>query len=206
MQSSEPVGQGHPKVGASFSAPRCDGGVGARVRVSGGFLGAGARGFGAFLRGLAHPGGPRAREGAGGGASAPGRGSDHLAQGLALPGGVVAVGLGQVAEAPVEPDDGDGGVGQAGQVAGQAPALGAASVFVVGEVADVVEAVLDLPVAAVEGEELRRAGPLRPQGRDAEDGVRRGPPGADDVAARGRCGRLGAGSLSEIPCLARAVR
>ena len=39
-----------------------------------------------------------------------GRGSDHLAQGLALPGGVVAVGLGQVVEAPVESDDGDGGV------------------------------------------------------------------------------------------------
>ena len=44
-----------------------------------------------------------------------------------------------------------------------------------------VEAVLDFPVVAVEGEEFRRAGPLRPQGRDAEDGLRLGPPGAHDM-------------------------
>ena len=42
-------------------------------------------------------------------------------------------------------------------------------------------AVFDLPVAAVQGEQFRRAGPLRPQGRDAEGGLRRGPPDAHDM-------------------------
>ena len=61
-------------------------------------------------------------------------------------GGIVAVGLGQVAEASVASHDGDGHVGQAGEIARQMAHVRPATVFVVGEVAHIVEPVLDVPV------------------------------------------------------------
>ena len=85
-----------------------------------------------------------------------------LPQCIALLGGVVAYGLGHVGEATLESDDGDGGVGEAGQVVGKASAADAQAVFIAGDVADVVRSVFDFPVAVVEGEQFLRAGPLQP--------------------------------------------
>ena len=104
-----------------------------------------------------------------------------LPQRIAPAGGIVAAGLGHVEEAALESDDGDGGVGEAGQVAGEVPAADAQAVFVAGEVADVAQSVLDCPMAAVEGGQFLRAGPLRPRGGKAEDGLDGGFPGADDL-------------------------
>ena len=56
-----------------------------------------------------------------------------------------------MAKAVAQADDGNGGVGQAGEVAGQFTATDAGTVPVAGEVADVVQAVLDLPMTTVEG-------------------------------------------------------
>ena len=66
------------------------------------------------------------------------------------PGGEMAVGLGLAA------DDRDRGVGQAGEIARQVAHVDAAAVFIVGEVAHVVQAVLDVPVVADQGRELLR--------------------------------------------------
>ncbi|MCY4213909.1 MAG: hypothetical protein OXF68_09820, partial [Gammaproteobacteria bacterium] len=70
----------------------------------------------------------------------------------------VAVGLGLPVEASAQVHDGDGGVGQAGEVPGQPSAADPGAVLVAGDVADAVEVRFDLPVAAVEGERLGGAG------------------------------------------------
>ena len=70
-------------------------------------------------------------------------GRDHdRVEGLLGAGGIVAVGLGQVAEAAVAAHDGDGHVGQAGEIARQMTHIGPAAIFVIGEVAHIVEPVL----------------------------------------------------------------
>ena len=53
--------------------------------------------------------------------------------------GVVAMGLGEVIEAPLEAHDGDGEVGQAREVTRKVGGAYPASVFVIGDVAHVVE-------------------------------------------------------------------
>ena len=58
---------------------------------------------------------------------------DGVLAGVAGMGGVVPVGLGLVAELAAHPDDGDGGIGQAGEVAGQLAGADAAAVLVVGD-------------------------------------------------------------------------
>ena len=85
---------------------------------------------------------------------------EHCAQGFALVGGVVAVGLRLVAESAAQLDDGDSGVGEAGEIARQLAVAHSGAVLVVGEVADVVDTVLDFPVAAIERENFGRSGPL----------------------------------------------
>ena len=90
--------------------------------------------------------------------------TEHFAQGLSLAGGVVPVGLGLVAELAAHPDDGDGGIGQAGEVAGQLAGADAAAVLVVGDVADVVYPVLDLPVPRFRAS--TSAGPARAGARE----------------------------------------
>ncbi len=70
----------------------------------------------------------------------------------------MAVGLGQVLELGLAADDRDRGVGQAGEIARQVAHVDAAAVFIVGEVAHVVQAVLDVPVVADQGRELLGTG------------------------------------------------
>ena len=94
--------------------------------------------------------------------SSEGRGED-VAQGVGLFGGVVAVSLGLVLEASAHAHDGYGGVGEAGEVALlQLAFADAGAVLVEGEVADVVDAVLDLKCprlrASVSDGPARRAG------------------------------------------------
>ena len=69
-------------------------------------------------------------------------------------GGIVAVGLGQVAEAALAAHDGDGRVGQAGEIVGQVAHVRPAAVFIVGEVAHVVQTVFDVPVVPDQRQEL----------------------------------------------------
>ena len=64
-------------------------------------------------------------------------------EGLLWSGGVVSVGGGEVLEPALVAHDGDGRVGQAGQVARQVADMRPAAVLVVGEVAHVVEPVLE---------------------------------------------------------------
>ena len=61
------------------------------------------------------------------------------------------------------------------------PAADEQVVFIIGDVADVVQSVLDFPMATVDGEQFLRAGPLRSRGGKAEDGLGGGFPGADDL-------------------------
>ena len=70
----------------------------------------------------------------------------------------MAVGLGHVLELGQAADDRDGRVGQAGQIARLVAHIHPAAVFVVGEVAHIVQAVLDLPVIAQQVGELLRGG------------------------------------------------
>ncbi|MCY4560585.1 MAG: hypothetical protein OXF79_30315, partial [Chloroflexi bacterium] len=58
----------------------------------------------------------------------------------------MAIGFGKIFELAPQPDDGNGGVGQAGRVARQVANPSAATVFIAGEVGCVVQAVLDTPV------------------------------------------------------------
>ena len=71
---------------------------------------------------------------------------EDSAQGGLLSMGIVAMGLGQVTEPALITDDGDGGIGHGGEIAGQVADMSAAAVFVPGEVADVMESILDFPV------------------------------------------------------------
>ena len=80
-------------------------------------------------------------------------------EGILRTGGVVAVGLGQVAKRALAAHDGDGRVGQAGEIARQVAHVRPATVFIVGEVAHVVHPVFDVPVVPDQRQELpgRRA-------------------------------------------------
>ena len=91
--------------------------------------------------------------------SGAGRAQDRVER-ILRTGGIVAVGLGHVAEAALAAHDGDGRVGQAGEIARQVVHPSPAAVFVVGEVAHVVQAVLDVSVVAHQGEQLLGAGAL----------------------------------------------
>ncbi len=97
-----------------------------------------------------------------------GRGQDRV-EGLLGAGGVVSVGLGQVAEAPVAAHDGDGHVGQAGEIAREVAHVGPAAVFAIGEVAHIVDPVLDVPVAAHQGEQFLGPGALCAKRGEAVD-------------------------------------
>ena len=59
---------------------------------------------------------------------------------------VVPVCLGEVVESPLDAHDGDGEVGQAGEVAREVTGAHPAPVFVVGDVAHVVQAILESPI------------------------------------------------------------
>ena len=76
------------------------------------------------------------------------------AEGFLGSGGIVVVGLGRVAEAAVAAHDGHGHFDQTGEIARQMTYVRPAAVFVVGEVAHIVETVLDVPVVAHQGEQL----------------------------------------------------
>lgn len=106
-------------------------------RLEEGVSGAG----GAFFRVLAEGSGTAS----GGSAVASGRRlsesrGEDVAQRVGLGGGIVPVRLRLVLEASAHADDGDGGVGEAGEVAGQPAGADAGAVLVEGEVADVVDA------------------------------------------------------------------
>ena len=77
-------------------------------------------------------------------------------------GGKVPVRLGHELEGTAT-HDGDGGVGEGGEIAWEVAGPRPAAIFVVGEVAHVVEPVLDLPVLASEGEQLLGFGLLAAQ-------------------------------------------
>ncbi len=71
-------------------------------------------------------------------------------------------------------DDGDRGVAQRGEDAGRIASPDSRAILVEGDVADIVDAVLDRPVAADEGGELLRRGEhARAAGDGVEDGCRR---------------------------------
>ena len=55
--------------------------------------------------------------------------------------GIVSVRLGEVVEAPFETHDGNGEVGQAGEVSRQVAGMNAATVLVIGDVAHVVKSI-----------------------------------------------------------------
>ena len=66
---------------------------------------------------------------------------DELAHGVLGPPSVVPVGLGEGVEAPLEANDGDGEVREAGEIARQVAGSHPAAVFVVGDGAHVVESI-----------------------------------------------------------------
>ena len=66
----------------------------------------------------------------------------------------------QVAEAAVAAHDGDGRVAQAGEIARHVAHVCPTTIFVVGEVAHIVQAVLDVPVSADHGQEFLGPGAL----------------------------------------------
>ena len=71
---------------------------------------------------------------------------EEVAHGLLGAPGVVSMGLGEVVESAFQAHDGDGDVGQAGEVARQVSGVHAAPVLVVGDVAHVVDSVLESPI------------------------------------------------------------
>ena len=71
---------------------------------------------------------------------------DELAHGVLGPPSVVPVGLGEGVEAPLEANDGDGEVREAGEIARQVAGSHPATVFVVGDVAHVVESIFESPI------------------------------------------------------------
>ena len=83
---------------------------------------------------------------------------DELAHGVLGPPSVVPVGLGEGVEAPLEANDGDGEVREAGEIARQVAGSHPAAVFVVGDVAHVVESIFDAPMPAHQGQDDLRGG------------------------------------------------
>ena len=67
-------------------------------------------------------------------------------------GGIVTVCLGP--EVPVAAHDGDDGIGQPGKITRHVAHIGPATVFVTGELAHMVDSVLDAPVVARKGQQL----------------------------------------------------
>ena len=68
---------------------------------------------------------------------------EELAHGVLGSSGVVSMGLGEEVESSLDPHDGDGEVGQAGEVARQVTGAHPASVFVVGDIANVMKTIFD---------------------------------------------------------------
>ena len=75
---------------------------------------------------------------------------EELSHGVLGASCVVPVGLREVVESPLDAHDGDGEVGQAGEVARKVTGAHPAPVFVVGDVAHVMESILDAPVSSHE--------------------------------------------------------
>ena len=106
------------------------------------------------------------------------------------PCGVVAVGFGQVAEGASQPDDRDRGIAQTSEVARHMTHPSPTTVFVVSEVADIMPAVLDLPVVADQAQQLvgpRGVGAERSQ---AKNGFMTDRAGFDDLAGPLNANRL----------------
>ena len=93
----------------------------------------------------------------------------------------MAVGLRQVLEVGLAADDRDRGVGQAGEIAWQVAHIDAVAVFVVGEVADIVQAVLDVPVVADQVRQLLGSGPVGGQRGECVGHCGAGGPGLEDM-------------------------
>ena len=117
-------------------------------------------------------------------------GAQDFPEGVALPCGVVPLRLRLVLEPPAQADDGDGGVGQAGQVAGQFAAAHPGAVLVPGPVAGVMEPVFDLPVPPVQGEDFRGAGAFGAERGEAVHGFFGGGVFLQDGAAAADAERL----------------
>ena len=81
------------------------------------------------------------------------------------------MGLGEVVESALEAHDGDGDVGQAREVARQVCGVHPAPVLVVGDVAHVVDSVLDAPVPSDQGQDSFGAGVLEGQRGQSMDGL-----------------------------------
>ena len=86
-----------------------------------------------------------------------------VVEGILRAGGIVSVGLGQVSEAAVAAHDGDSRVGQAREIARQVAHMCPTTVFIVSEVAHVVQTVFDVPVVPDQGQELLGTGALSRQ-------------------------------------------
>ena len=91
------------------------------------------------------------------------------------------MGLGEVIEAPLEAHDGDGQVGQAREVTREMGAAYPASVFVVGDVAHVVESIFDAPMPAHQGQDDLRGGLVGGHGGQAVYGLVLDLAGLDDA-------------------------
>ena len=85
--------------------------------------------------------------------------------------GMVSVGLGEVVEAPFETHDGNGEVGQAGEISRPVAGMNAATVLVIGDVAHVMETIFDAPMPSHELEHAFGAGLLQGQGGQPMDGL-----------------------------------
>ncbi len=116
-----------------------------------------------------------------GGRELAGRRAQQQVESLLGPVRKMAVGLRQVLEVGLAADDRDRGVGQAGEIAWQVAHIDAAAVFVVGEVADIVQAVLDVPVVADQGRQLLGSGPVGGQRGECVDHCGAGGPGLEDM-------------------------
>ncbi len=116
-----------------------------------------------------------------GGRELAGRRAQQQVESLLGPGRKMAVGLRQVLEAGLAADDRDRGVGQAGEIAWQVAHIDAAAVFVVGEVADIVQAVLDVPVVADQGRQLLGSDPVGGQRGECVGHCGAGGPGLEDM-------------------------
>ena len=116
-----------------------------------------------------------------GGRELAGRRAQQQVESLLGPGRKMAVGLRQVLEVGLAADDRDRGVGQAGEIAWQVAHIDAAAVFVVGEVADIVQAVLDVPVVADQGRQLLGSGPVGGQRGECVGHCGAGGPGLEDM-------------------------
>ena len=81
------------------------------------------------------------------------------------------MGLGEVVESALQAHDGDGDVGQAGEVARQVSGVHPAPVLVVGDVTHVVDSVLYAPVPSDQGKDSFGAGVLEGQRGQSMDGL-----------------------------------